>query len=80
MVSGFVTVQNLPLWVHGASSVHIFKMISSNSRVISRFWPLIPSTLNIAQSLGKPDAATPKFSRPPERWSSMATRFASSAG
>ena len=39
-------------------------MISSASRVMSRFCPLMPSTLNIAQSLGRPDAATPKFSRP----------------
>jgi hypothetical protein len=54
MVSGFVTVQNLPLWVNGASSVHIRKMISSASRVMSRFWPDMPSTLNIAQSLGRP--------------------------
>ena len=52
--SGLVTVQNLPLWVHGASSVHIFRMISSASRVMSRFWPDMPSTLNIAQSLGRP--------------------------
>ena len=63
-MSGLLTVQNLPLWVQGASSVHIFKMISSASRVMSRFWPDMPSTLNIAQSLGRPDAATPKFSRP----------------
>ena len=32
---------------------------------MSRFWPDMPSTLNIAQSLGRPEAATPKFSRPP---------------
>jgi hypothetical protein len=36
--------------------------------------------LNMAQSLGKPLAATPKLSRPCARWSSMATRLASSAG
>ncbi len=67
MVSGLFTVQNFPVWVQGASSVHIFKMISSASRVMSRFWPDMPSTLNIAQSLGRPEAATPKFSRPSER-------------
>ncbi len=55
-------------------------MMSSDSRVISRFCPDIPSTLNIDQSLGRPLAATPKFSRPWARWSSMATRLASSAG
>jgi hypothetical protein len=55
-------------------------MISSASRVMSRLTPDMPSTLNIAQSLGRPDAATPKLSRPPDMWSSMATRFASSAG
>ena len=55
-------------------------MMSSASRVMSRLAPDMPSTLNIAQSLGKPLAAMPKFSRPSERWSSIATRFASSAG
>src|ERR1700743_2055941 len=67
IASGLVTVQYLPVYVHGAGSLHIFRMISSASRVISRFCPLIPSTLNIAQSLGRPEAATPKLSRPPER-------------
>jgi len=55
-------------------------MMSSASRVMSRLTPDMPSTLNIAQSLGRPLAAMPKFSRPPDRWSSMATRLASSAG
>jgi hypothetical protein len=80
IVSGLSTFQYLPSWCHGPSSVHIFRMMSSASRVMSRFWPDMPSTLNIAQSDGRPDAATPKFSRPSDRWSSIATRFASSAG
>ena len=40
----------------------------------------MPSTLNSDQSLGSPLAATPKLSRPWARWSSIATRLASSAG
>src|SRR4029079_4527324 len=55
-------------------------MLSAASRVMSRLTPDMPSTLNIAQSLGRPEAAMPKLSRPPDRWSSMATRLASSAG
>ena len=80
MVSGLDTCQNLPLKSQGPRSVHILRMISSASRVMSRLAPDMPSTWNIAQSLGRPEAATPKFSRPPDKWSSMATRFANSAG
>ena len=50
-------------------------MMSSASRVISRCCPDMPSTLNIAQSLGSPLAATPKLSRPCAMWSSIATRL-----
>ena len=76
----FVTCQYLPLWSNSASSLHSRSMISSDSRVISRCWPEVPSTLNMAQSLGRPLAATPKLRRPWARWSSIATRLASSAG
>ena len=55
-------------------------MMSSDSRVISRFCPDMPSTLNIDQSLGSPLAATPKLSRPWAMWSRIASRLASSAG
>ena len=37
IVSGLFTVQYLPLCVHGPGSDHIFRMISSASRVMSRF-------------------------------------------
>ena len=62
------------VWLRRVSS-------SSESRV-ARFQasPVSPLTLKRAQSLGRPLAATPKLSRPPEMWSSIATRFASSAG
>ena len=42
------------------------RMMSIASRVISRFSPSSPSTWNISQSLGNPDAAIPKFNRPLE--------------
>ena len=80
MVSGFDTFQNLPLKSNGSGEVHSLRMMSSDSRVISRLTPVMPSTLNIVQSLGNPLAATPKLNRPCAMWSSIATRLASSAG
>src|ERR1700680_3907573 len=62
--SGFVTCQYLPLKSNDGSSLHSRRMISSPSLVISRFCPDMPSTPNIAQSEGRPDAATPNSNRP----------------
>ena len=52
--SGLLTFQYLPLNSNDGSSLHSRRMMSSASRVISRFCPDMPSTSNIAQSLGRP--------------------------
>ena len=78
--SGLVTVQNLPWWVERRL---IAPQPQDDIQRLARHLPVdpdMPSTLNIAQSLGSPEAATPNIRRPSERWSSIATRFASSAG
>ena len=63
---GMAAFQYLPSNFQPGSWVHMFKMMSMASRVISRFSPPMPSTWNISQSVGDPEAAMPKFSRPPE--------------
>src|SRR5690606_38571302 len=78
--SGSRTVQNLPTYSNGSVAVHSFRMISSDSRVISRCSPFMPSTLNIGQSVGIELAATPKLKRPLEMWSSIEARLANAAG
>src|SRR5215469_3983719 len=64
IVSMRFTLQYSPRYSNGASAAHSFRMMSSASRVIFRFWPLVPSMLNSFQSLGSPLDPTPNMKRP----------------
>src|SRR5678816_2709324 len=63
---GTAAFQYLPSYFQPGSWVHRFMMMSMDSRVMSRCSPCMPSTPNISQSVGEPDAANPTLRRPPE--------------
>ncbi len=76
--SGRSTFQYLPSCLNGLDRSQRPRMISSDSRVMARMSP--GPTPNMAWSVGMELAATPKFRRPSDRWSSITSRLARAAG